>query len=244
MKTLATFLSILFTFSLFGQDTLFSDQQFILKTQTTYWYDMFNPVEVNEDGIVDFIGEENWDLILYRSSSMGDYQRDTISDWYNNFISQQDFDADGYKDVLIDVDTYFKNDGENNFIETDFTTDKLWSERFIHYQDIDNNGYLDIVSKWNDSYYKDSFLKILFSNSFQEFEGVELDQDSARYGIVSIADINNDGYADMMTTDMLPMDNYRLKTMTQFEPFRMGSMDFDTLFHQQFMHNRVSGQKL
>ncbi|MDZ7606989.1 MAG: VCBS repeat-containing protein [Cyclobacteriaceae bacterium] len=52
-----------------------------------------------------------------------------------------------------------------------------------------------------------------------------------------IGDVNNDGFAEIITTDMLPPDNYRLKTMTQFQPYRMGSMKFDSVYHHQVMQN-------
>jgi len=52
-----------------------------------------------------------------------------------------------------------------------------------------------------------------------------------------IADINNDGSPEIMTTDMLPPDNYRLKTMTQFEPYRMGVLKIDSIYHHQIMQN-------
>ena len=52
-----------------------------------------------------------------------------------------------------------------------------------------------------------------------------------------IADLNNDGWPEIMTTDMLPPDNYRLRTMTQFQPFRMGTMKFDSVYHHQVMQN-------
>ncbi len=52
-----------------------------------------------------------------------------------------------------------------------------------------------------------------------------------------IADINNIGGPEIMTTDMLPPDNYRIKTMTQFESFRMGNMKFDSIYHHQIMQN-------
>jgi len=54
-----------------------------------------------------------------------------------------------------------------------------------------------------------------------------------------VADINNDGFPEIMTTDMLPPDNFRLKTMTQFSPFRMGTIEFDSLYHHQMMQNSL-----
>ena len=35
-----------------------------------------------------------------------------------------------------------------------------------------------------------------------------------------IADINNDGYPDLFTTDMFPMGDHRLKTMGAFDKHR------------------------
>jgi hypothetical protein len=54
-----------------------------------------------------------------------------------------------------------------------------------------------------------------------------------------VGDLNNDGFPEIMATDMLPPDNYRLKTMTQFDGFRMTSMVFDSLFHHQIMQNAL-----
>lgn len=52
-----------------------------------------------------------------------------------------------------------------------------------------------------------------------------------------IADLNNDGAPEIMTTDMLPGDNRRLKTMTQFTPFFLGNMKSTASYHHQLLQN-------
>ena len=52
-----------------------------------------------------------------------------------------------------------------------------------------------------------------------------------------IADINNDGYPEIFTTDMLPADNYRLKTTTAFDPYHLEDMKYRANYHYQFTQN-------
>ncbi len=52
-----------------------------------------------------------------------------------------------------------------------------------------------------------------------------------------IADINNDGSPEIMTTDMLPGDNFRIKSMTQFDPFHLEDMKYSASYHYQILQN-------
>src|SRR5215210_1289804 len=52
-----------------------------------------------------------------------------------------------------------------------------------------------------------------------------------------IADINNDGYPEIFTTDMLPADNYRLKTSTAFDPYHLEDLKYRANYHYQFTQN-------
>ncbi|MEJ7738250.1 MAG: VCBS repeat-containing protein [Chitinophagaceae bacterium] len=52
-----------------------------------------------------------------------------------------------------------------------------------------------------------------------------------------IADINNDGYPEIFTTDMLPGDNYRLKTTTAFDPYHLEDLKYRANFHYQITQN-------
>ncbi len=52
-----------------------------------------------------------------------------------------------------------------------------------------------------------------------------------------IADINNDGYPEIFTTDMLPADNYRIKTTMSFDPYHLEDLKYRANFHYQMTQN-------
>ena len=56
---------------------------------------------------------------------------------------------------------------------------------------------------------------------------------------VDIADINNDGWPDIYTADMLPADDYRLKTTSAFEPWELYEARAREGFDHQFMRNML-----
>lgn len=54
-----------------------------------------------------------------------------------------------------------------------------------------------------------------------------------------IADINNDGYPDIFTTDMLPGDEYRLKSTSSFDGFDIYRQKILQGFYHQFQQNAL-----
>ncbi len=52
-----------------------------------------------------------------------------------------------------------------------------------------------------------------------------------------IADINNDGYPEIISTDMLPGDNFRLKTSMAFDPYHLEDMKYRANYHYQITQN-------
>ena len=56
---------------------------------------------------------------------------------------------------------------------------------------------------------------------------------------VDIADLDNDGWPDIYTTDMLPEDDYRLKTTQSFETWQLYQAKAREGFDHQLMHNML-----
>ncbi|TAL45385.1 MAG: CRTAC1 family protein, partial [Chitinophagaceae bacterium] len=54
-----------------------------------------------------------------------------------------------------------------------------------------------------------------------------------------LADINNDGYPDIFTTDMLPGDEYRLKTTSSYEGYDLFQLKLKQGFYNQFQQNAL-----
>jgi len=54
-----------------------------------------------------------------------------------------------------------------------------------------------------------------------------------------MADINNDGYPEIFVTEMLPDDEYRLKTITDFENYNSYQLKLKRDFYHQYMHNTL-----
>ena len=54
-----------------------------------------------------------------------------------------------------------------------------------------------------------------------------------------MADINNDGYPEIFATDMLPAEDYRLKTTTTFENYNIYQLKQQRDFYHQYMQNTL-----
>ena len=104
--------------------------------------------------------------------------------------------------------------------------------------DINNDGWPDIYVS-NDFFERDYLyinqkngtFKDEFENHFQHLSLASMGAD--------IADINNDGFVDIFTTDMLPENNYRLKTTTTFDNFDMYRLKLENGFYHQYMQNAL-----
>ncbi len=102
--------------------------------------------------------------------------------------------------------------------------------------DINGDGYPDIYVS-NDSYERDYLYINQKNGTFaDEFEECIPHTSFSSMG-ADIADINNDGYPEIFTTDMLPADDFRLKTLGAFDNIDVFRKKINQGLYYQYMKN-------
>ena len=102
--------------------------------------------------------------------------------------------------------------------------------------DVNNDGYPDVYVS-NDSYERDYLYINQKNGTFKdEFENCVEHTSFSSMG-ADVADINNDGYPDIFTTDMLPENDYRIKTTGSFDNYDVFNIKLKQGFYQQYMKN-------
>ena len=102
--------------------------------------------------------------------------------------------------------------------------------------DINEDGYPDIFVA-NDSYEREYLYINQKNGSFKDELENWTEHNSFSSMGADIADINNDGYNDVFTTDMLPADDYRLKTLGAFDNIDLYRTRLNSGFFHQYMKN-------
>lgn len=102
--------------------------------------------------------------------------------------------------------------------------------------DINNDGWPDVYVS-NDSYERDYLYINQKNGTFKD----DLEDCMGHISMSSMgtdmADINNDGCPDLFTTDMLPGDDYRLKTTASFDNTNIFNLKVRSGFYNQFVKN-------
>jgi hypothetical protein len=99
--------------------------------------------------------------------------------------------------------------------------------------------------KWPDIYIANDFYErdYLYLNNrdgtFSDVIDNEMGHISATSMGVEMADLNNDGHEDVFSTDMLPENDYRLKTITRFDNYDNVNARLTNDFHHQYMRNML-----
>ena len=104
--------------------------------------------------------------------------------------------------------------------------------------DLDANGYPDIYV--SNDFHENDFLYINNGDgTFEESSGLSLDQSSTFSMGHDIADVNNDGWPDIMTTDMHPWQEQVQKSTTGTDKIAIHRFKQSFGYHEQFPRNML-----
>jgi len=176
-----------------------------------------------------------------------DYDRDGNLDMYLLNNSFRPIGSFGYRNIRNIRDKLgghklFHNDGDGHFTDVSEKANIFGSEIAfglgIVVSDLNRDGWPDMYVA-NDFYERDYLYINNHDGTFTEQLDKQMPYSSYFSMGLDIADINNDGWPDIYTTDMLPEDEYRLKTTSSFESWDVYQAKVKQGFHQQFMRNML-----
>ena len=104
--------------------------------------------------------------------------------------------------------------------------------------DVNGDYYPDIYIS-NDFFERDYLYVNQKDGTFKDELEERMQHTSLASMGADMGDINNDGYAEIFTTDMLPADDYRLKTTSLFDNIDVYRLKQQQGFYHQFMQNTL-----
>ena len=174
-----------------------------------------------------------------------DYDHDGDLDCFILNNSQRSFDSFGYDSSLrnkrdpVNGDRLYRNDN-NRFTDVSAECGIFGSEigfgLGIAVADINNDGWEDIYVA-NDFFERDYLYINQHNGTFREVANEDIGHMSQGSMGVDIADVNNDGWVDIFTTEMLPESDFRLKTTIKFDEFDVVNAKNQLTFNHQLTTN-------
>lgn len=175
-----------------------------------------------------------------------DYDRDGDLDLYlvnNSFRPAASFGLRNIRHIRdkFGGDKLYRNDGRR-FTDVSEKAGIYGSEigfgLGVTVGDVDRDGWPDIYVS-NDFFERDYLYINKRDGTFAE--DLERQMPSISYSSMGLdmADINNDGWLDIYVTDMLPEDEYRLKTTGSFEGWDVYQTKLKNDYHHQFTRNML-----
>lgn len=138
-------------------------------------------------------------------------------------------------------DHFYRNDG-GRFVditsEAGFYSSVIAFGLGLSVSDFDNDGWLDIYVA-NDFFERDYLYLNNRDGTFREALETCFGQVSLSSMGCDAADVDNDGLIDIITTDMLPEDDYRLKTTFTFESYDFYRKKIEWGYYHQISRNML-----
>ena len=176
-----------------------------------------------------------------------DYDHDGDLDCFVLNNSPKSIDNFGYKSDVryirdaVNGDRLYRNDN-GKFTDVSAAAGIFGSEIAfglgITVGDINNDGWEDIYVA-NDFFEHDYLYINQHNGTFKEVSSTAIGHMSNGAMGTDMADINNDGYLDLFTAEMLPENDYRLKTTIKFDGYDVQNAKNSLNFHHQFTCNTL-----
>jgi enediyne biosynthesis protein E4 len=175
-----------------------------------------------------------------------DYDKDGDLDCYVLNNSFRPISTLGYKNLRNQRD----KDGGHKLFRNDNSHFVDVSEEAGIFGSVIGFGLGVTVGDLNQDHWPDIYV----SNDFYERDYIYINQKNGKFseelekymGHLSmfsmgadLADLNNDGYPEIFSTDMLPKDDYRLKTLASFETYDVYQLRLKNGYYHQYMRNML-----
>ncbi len=176
-----------------------------------------------------------------------DYDRDGRLDLFlinNSYRPANSFGMRNTRNVRdpLGGEKLYHNDGNDHFSDVSAKAGIYGAEIAfglgVVVADVNRDGWPDIYVS-NDFFERDYLYINNHDGSFDERLDREMPYISNFSMGLDIADINNDGWPDVYTTDMLPEDEYRLRTTSTFADWSTDQARVNSGFHHQVMRNML-----
>lgn len=175
-----------------------------------------------------------------------DYDKDGDLDCYVLNNSYKPVSSLGYRNLRKVRDPFgghklYRNDG-NKFIDVSESAGIFGSiigfGLGVSVGDVNQDSWPDLYVS-NDFYERDYLYINKGNGTFEE----KLESAMGHVSMFSmggdLADLNNDGYPEIFSTDMLPETDVRLKTLTAFETYDVYQLRLRNGYYHQFMRNML-----
>lgn len=175
-----------------------------------------------------------------------DYDRDGDLDLFLINNSPRPVSSFGQRNTRNERDAYgghklYRND-DGKFVDVSAKAGIFGSEigfgLGLGVADVNRDGWPDVYVA-NDFFERDYLYLNKHDGTFAEQLDKALTADSYFSMGMDMADVDNDGWSDIYTTDMLPEDEYRLRTMASFEGWDVYQTKVMNGYHYQFMRNML-----
>ncbi len=178
--------------------------------------------------------------------SFFDYDLDGDLDCYilnNSFVDVRKFDLEAVRKIRDTLGGHKLMRNDNNHFtdvseQAGIAGTKIAYGLGVSVSDVNGDMYPDIYVS-NDFYEKDYLYINKKNGTFKDELPERIGHISSSSMGADIADLNNDGFMDIVTTDMLPEDEARVKTMTRFEQYHIENMKYRYSFHYQYPQNSL-----